>query len=122
MPTITQEEVEAGKSIALLCYILNLFGIPFWLYPLIARDNEFSLYHGKQCLMMWIASAVLFIVASILTVVAIGCLVYPVAIVMGIVWIVKGIINVNNGLAAPLPLIGNWAIDLFKGITKVPKA
>jgi uncharacterized membrane protein len=122
IPEIPAEEVAAGKTIALLSYILSLIGLPFWLYPIIVRDNEFSLYHAKQCFMMWIASAVLYTVASILTLVAIGCLIYPVALVMGIVWIIKGIINTNNGQAIPLPIIGKWAVDLFKGITKAPKA
>ncbi len=122
IPEIPTEEVEAGKSIALLSYILSLIGLPFWLYPIIVRDNEFSLYHAKQCFMMWIASAVLYVVASILTLVAIGCLIYPVALVLGLVWIIKGIINTNNGQAVPLPIIGKWAVDLFKGITKAPKA
>jgi uncharacterized membrane protein len=121
-PEIPAEEVEAGKTIALLSYILSFIGLPFWLYPIIVRDNEFSLYHAKQCFMMWIASAVLYVVASILTLVAIGCLIYPVALVLGIVWIIKGIIHTNNGQAVPLPIIGKWAVDLFKGITKAPKA
>ena len=72
--------------------------------------------------MMWIALAVLYTVAFILSFVCIGFLIYPVALVMEIVWIIKGIINTNNGQAIPLPIIGKWAVDLFKGITKAPKA
>ena len=122
IPDIPPEEIEAGKSIALLRYILCLLGFPFWLYPIIVRDNAFSLYHAKQCLMLWIASAVLWVAGSMLTVVCIGFLILPAALVLDIIWIVKGIINSNKGQAVPLPIIGKWAVDLFKGITKAPKA
>ena len=48
-------DVEDGKAFAMLSYGLSLIGIPFFLVPLIMRNNEFSLYHAKQCLMMWLA-------------------------------------------------------------------
>jgi hypothetical protein len=46
------KEVEEGKAFAVLSYVLGLVGIPFFLVPLIMRNNEFSLFHAKQCLIL----------------------------------------------------------------------
>ena len=54
-PAADSKEVEDGKIFAILSYVLNFVGLPFFLVPLIMRNNAFSLYHAKQCLMWWIA-------------------------------------------------------------------
>jgi len=49
------KEVEEGKVFAILGYIIPIL----CLIPLITRNNEFSLYHGKQVLLIWIAFMVI---------------------------------------------------------------
>ena len=56
-PAVDTKEMEEGKAFAILSYVLNFLGIPFWLVPLIMRNNSFSLYHAKQYLILWLAGA-----------------------------------------------------------------
>ena len=41
------KDVEEGRTFAILSYALSFISIPFFLVPLIMRNNEFSLYHAK---------------------------------------------------------------------------
>ncbi|NQT92531.1 MAG: hypothetical protein HQ559_07205, partial [Lentisphaerae bacterium] len=50
-PAADDKDVEEGKAFAVLSYALGIVGIPFFLVPLIMRNNEFSLFHAKQCLL-----------------------------------------------------------------------
>ena len=43
-----QEDVEQGKLLAILSYIIPLVS----LVPLIQKDNHFSLFHAKQVLLL----------------------------------------------------------------------
>jgi uncharacterized membrane protein len=120
------KEFEAGKTFALLSYLLSFVGIPFFAVPLITRDNDFALYHAKQAALGWIATAVdgtvAGIVSIILTFACIGYVVGPVlalAITVAWVWLnVQGAINASKGVCAPLPITGEYAEEWFKGLTK----
>ena len=116
--TMSAEEIEGGKAFAILSYAVGLIGLPFFLVPLIMRNNDFSLYHAKQCLVLWLASIVLSMVGGILTAVCIGVFILLAALVFFLVFEIMGIINAVNGRVQPLPLIGKWGEDWFKGITK----
>jgi uncharacterized membrane protein len=113
------KEIEEGKVFAILSYVLGFLGIPFFLVPLIMRDNTFSLYHSKQCLMLWLVAMAGGMISGILTLVCIGVIT---GIALGIfIFVVDiiGLINAKNGVMKPLPLIGKYADDWFKGIVKV---
>lgn len=117
-PAMDEQEIENGKTFAILSYVLGFLGIPFFLVPLIMRDNDFSLYHSKQCLMIWLVGIVGGTISGILMLVCIGVLT---AIAIGVFILVVeiiGLMNSTKGLAKPLPLIGKYAEEWFKGISK----
>lgn len=110
------KDVADGKAFAILSYVLSLLGLPFFLVPLIMRNNAFALYHSKQSLMvclMVIAGGLLNIIPCL------GQIAFVAILVFALVVIVMGLINASNGVAKPLPLIGKWGEEWFKGITKV---
>ncbi|MCK5528846.1 MAG: DUF4870 domain-containing protein [Kiritimatiellae bacterium] len=117
--TPAMDEIEDGKSFAILSYVLTFIGIPFFLVPLIMRNNSFSLYHAKQCLLLALAGIVLGTISGLLVAVCIGLILLPVVAIMLIVFTVMGLMNAINGKAEPVPLIGKFAEDWFKGIQKV---
>lgn len=116
-----EREVQAGKTFAILSYALSFIGLPFFLIPLITRDNAFTLYHAKQCLMIWLAGLALSIVSAPLAVICVGVILAIVGGVALLVFNIMGLINATKGEAKPVPLIGPWAVDWFKGIGKVAK-
>ncbi|MBN1268974.1 MAG: hypothetical protein JXB04_05260 [Kiritimatiellae bacterium] len=117
-PELTPE-VEEGKTFAILSYALNFIGLPFFLVPLIMRNNEFSLYHAKQNLILWLLGIVGSVVSSILAVVCIGIVLGLALLVFMLVLNIMGLMNAIKGEAKPLPLIGKWGEDWFKGLKKV---
>ena len=112
-------EVEEGKAFAILSYALNFVGLPFFIIPLIMRTNAFSLFHAKQCLLIWLAGLAVSIIGTLLTVICIG----PVILVTGGIFLlvlnILGLINSCKSEQKPVPLIGKWAEDWFKGIKKI---
>ena len=113
------KEVEEGRTFAILSYALSFISIPFFLVPLIMRNNEFSLYHAKQCLMIWLAGIAVGIVGSLLMVVCIGAILLPAGMIFLLVLAVMGLMNAVQGRQKPVPVIGKFAEDWFKGISKV---
>jgi len=113
------KEVEDGKAFAILSYALSFISIPFFLVPLIMRNNSFALFHAKQCLMIWLAGIAVGVVGGILTVVCIGVILLLVGGIFLLVLNVMGLLNAIQGQTKPLPLIGQYAEQWFKGISKV---
>ncbi|MBT3193623.1 MAG: hypothetical protein HN341_13825, partial [Verrucomicrobia bacterium] len=104
---------------AILSYVLGFLGLPFFLIPLIMRNNTYSLYHAKQCLMIWLVGMAGGMISSVL--VAVFCLGVITGMALGVFILVVeilGIINAVNGEMKPLPVIGKYADEWFKGITK----
>ena len=83
------------------------------------RNNTFSLYHSKQCLMIWLAGMAGGTIGGILSLVCIGFILIPALLIFLLVVNIMGLINASNGEMKPLPLIGKYADDWFKGIVKV---
>ncbi len=113
------DDVEAGKAFAILSYALSFIGIPFFLVPLIMRNNGFALFHAKQSLMIWLAGIALSVISGILTVICIGPFILLIGGIFLLVLNIIGLIKSINGQAEMLPLIGKWAEDWFKGIQKI---
>ena len=112
-------EIEEGKVFAILSYALSFIGLPFFLIPLIMRNNGFSLYHAKQVMLLWLAGVACGMVCSIPF---LGCIVaalIPVVAIFLTVLNVMGLVNACKAEQKPVPLIGKWAEEWFKGITKV---
>jgi uncharacterized membrane protein len=113
-------EFEEGRVFAILSYGLAILGLPFWILPLVLRNNEFSLFHAKQCMMLWIVGAVGAAVAGLLTLVLIGVVLLPVLLIGLLVLDVIGLVGAINGEMKPLPIIGKYAVEWFKGVRKSP--
>lgn len=117
-PSAAAQEIADGKAFAILSYAINFLSLPFWLVPLIMRNNEFSLYHAKQCLILWLAIVVSYTVAVVSIFLCIGVVLVPLVIVASLVYNILGLINAINGKMAPLPLIGSFGEQWFAGIRK----
>lgn len=116
--TVSEQEINDGKAFAILSYALSLIGLPFFIVPLIMRNNSFALFHAKQCLIIWLAGIVGGIVSSILAVICIGIIIGLVIGVFLLVVTIMGIINAAKGEMRLLPLIGKWGEEWFKGLQK----
>ena len=121
-PPAAGKEAEEGKAFAILSYALNFVGLPFFLVPLIMRNNAFSLYHAKQCLILWLLGVASGVASGILiATVVLACVVPIIWLAVGIFCLVLNIIGLMNATkleTKPLPLIGQWAEEWFKGIRK----
>lgn len=108
---VSAKEVEEGKVFAILSYI-----IPFFvLVPLIQRNNAFALYHARQCLLLWIIGVV---GSTALTFSCVLIFLTPFLSLAILVLAILGLINAAKGEMKPVPLIGKFAEDWFKGIQK----
>lgn len=114
---------QEGKLFAILSYALNLVGLPFCIVPLITRNNEFALYHAKQSLMIWIGGVVVSVASTVLMAICIGIVLVPILAPIAFVFLlvvnIMGLVNAAKLETKPLPLIGKWGEQWFKGITKV---
>lgn len=103
-------DVKDGKVLAILSYVFPILCI----VPLIQKNNAFSLYHAKQVLLLLIAWVALPVVGAIPVV---GC-VTPFGALALFVFTIMGLVNACQDKAKPLPLVGKFGEDWFKGITK----
>jgi uncharacterized membrane protein len=121
-PVPPPEEIAAGKALAVISYAINLIGLPFWILPILLRDNAFSLYHAKQAMMLWITAVVLAAINTALTVIpVIGCIVlitWPLIIVTMVVLDLIGLVSAAKGRIEPVPFVGDLADQWFAGIRK----
>jgi uncharacterized membrane protein len=124
-PACTSQEVASGKVMAILSYVLNLIiKFPFFVVPLIMRNDRFSLYHAKQCLIVWlmclVGSAVVFLLGFVSC--GVGWLLFIPLLVVGLVFDLIGLINAVNGRCQPVPLVGVLGERWFAGIQPIPGA
>ena len=117
-PSVDTKEIADGKTFAILSYALSFIGLPFFLVPLIMRNNAFSLYHAKQCLLLWIAGIALSMVSGVLMAVCIGFVLMSIAAIFLLVLSIMGLVNAVKEEMKPVPLVGKWAENWFKGIKK----
>ena len=112
-------EIEEGRVIAVLSYALLLAMVPYFFLPLIWRNNDFTLYHAKQCHAIWIAILILLVIAAPLMAVCVGVIIAAVALLGALVFCVMGIMNAVKGETKPLPVVGKWGEEWLKGIRKI---
>jgi uncharacterized membrane protein len=112
-------EVEEGRSIAILSYALLIGMLPYFFLPLVWRNNEFALYHAKQCHAIWISLLVLLVIAAPLMLICVGFIIAPVAIIGALILCIMGIMNALKGEIKPLPIVGKWGEEWLKGVRKI---
>lgn len=117
--SFSEKDMAEGRMLALVSYIFAPLGV----IPLLQRRNPYAIYHGKQALTLLIAAVGLAIVETVLFMILGAIKLHLVASVLGIVialallgMIVIGALNAWNGRAAPLPLIGQFADAIFRGV------
>ena len=69
--------------------------------------------------MIWLAGIILGAVSAVLTVICIGPIIGLVGGLLLLVLNIMGLIQTINGKAEPLPLLGPYAVNWFKGLTTV---
>jgi len=113
--------IEDGKAFAILSYALSFIGLPFFIVPLITRDNAYSLYHAKQALTIGLTGAVISAVSFVLSFICIGVITALVGGIFLLVLNIMGLMQTTKGEAKPLPVIGKYAVNWFKGVTVIEK-
>jgi uncharacterized membrane protein len=111
----TPEEIEDGKVMAILAWII-------FLVPLFAaRDKRFAMFHTEQAIVLLIVFIPLYIIITVLTMIigqVSGTLACIVSILSFGVWIlylvmwVMGLISAIQGKAKELPFIGQYGAKL----------
>jgi uncharacterized membrane protein len=113
--SITQAEIEDGKVMGILAYILFL--IPLFA----ARDKKFAMFHTEQAIILWIAFIVIYIVMMVLTIVVnmisstLGCVISILGILPWLAYLVlwvMGLLNAIGGKLKELPVIGAYGAKL----------
>ena len=113
----SQTNADNGKTTAIVSYI-TIIG---WLIAYLAmhKQNKTSLgsYHLRQTLLLFICAIVYQILVMIITIAvpAVGMILSIVSLGFLVLWIM-GLISAVNGEEKPMPLIGEKAQELFKGI------
>jgi uncharacterized membrane protein len=116
-PAPDTQDIENGKTFAILCYVLSFIGLPFFIVPLIQQNNGFALFHAKQVMLLWLAGIALGI-AGVLTLICIGPIVAILGVIGLLVLSIVGLVSALKGETKPVPLIGKFAEEWFKGIQK----
>ncbi|RAL21761.1 hypothetical protein DL240_12990 [Lujinxingia litoralis] len=101
---------EKGAGLAVLSYCSVLFGVPFFIVPLVLRDNPFTLHHAKA------AGAVYLVCYSLLLLATVhSALFLPLALVAYIpAWI--GMYRAAAGREAGQAALGRPGERIFKWI------
>ncbi len=110
----TAEDVQAGKTMAILAYLGPLVLIPLFG----AKEQKFARYHTNQGLVLLLASIAWSIVYNIVSwiLLAISWRLYTVVSIIGFLSLVFfvlciiGIVNAVNGRAKELPVIGKFKL------------
>ena len=109
--SITEAEIQDGKGMAILAYIL--FIIPL----LAARDKKFAMFHTEQALVLLITWVVIYIAFTILSIIisnissTLGCGLSILSIIIWLAFLVFwliGLINAIGGKLKELPIIGQY--------------
>ncbi len=113
--SITEAEIQDGKTMAILAYI-------FFLIPLLAaRDKKFAMFHTEQAIVLWIAFIVIYIAAIVLNIVvaqisnSLACIISILTFLPWLAYVVlwiMGLINAVGGKVKELPVIGPYGAKL----------
>ena len=116
----SSDEIEEGRTLTILSYLLGLICLPLFLVPLIMRKNDFALFHAKQCLLIWLLTMAASVICSVTSALfCIGFMLMPLVMLFFWAFHIVGLVYAIKRERKPLPWIGEWAEDWFKGIFKV---
>lgn len=101
-----QKTIDEGKGLAWLSYLGILFLIPL----LVNKDNEYSKFHVKQGIVLFICEVGWQIASFIFSIIPVlGSIIVSAGFLVLFILMVIGIINAINGKTESLPVIGKYA-------------
>ncbi len=95
---ITPEEIESGKTMAIVAYLI--FFIPLLMDDM--KRNKFVMFHTEQAIVLFIVNILAAILGTITC--GIGLILY----IPWVIFLIMGIMNAAGGKVTPLPLIGQF--------------
>jgi uncharacterized membrane protein len=109
---ITPEEIESGKAMAFVAYII--FFIPLLIEE--QRKNKFVMYHTEQALTLVILWVIIWIAQAILSAIvfSISFHLYFLVVIINLLWIIPlvlwilGVINALTGKVKEVPIVGQF--------------
>ncbi|HUJ72854.1 MAG TPA: DUF4870 domain-containing protein [Verrucomicrobiae bacterium] len=117
---LSQQEIDSGKTMAILSYIpIAFIGLIVAIVCVATKNNAYSLYHAKQALTLYIGWIVAVLCCIPLFLICIGFPLVMAVNVCALVLCILGIINSSSGQCKPLPFIGQFADKWFGNIQKV---
>jgi uncharacterized membrane protein len=116
--TFTDDEIEKGKTLALLCYLGVFMGFPLAFIPIVQRENRFAFYHARHALVVWVSSLILTVVLLFLTFLTCG-MAAPLffLVVLNLIPTIDGLIKASGGKAEPPLIVGGITESLLSGVT-----
>jgi uncharacterized membrane protein len=118
-PQLSQQEIDSGKTMAILSYIPIVFiGLIVAIVSISQKNNAFSLYHAKQALTLYICAIAGALICMPLFLICIGVPLLIAVELGALVLCILGIINSSSGQCKPLPVIGQFADKWFGKIQK----
>ena len=112
-PDYPLEDVEKGKLLAVLSYVIA----PLWIVPLIQRDNAFSLFHAKQAMILNIIGLAVYVLIMAISIVTcgIGSIIGFAGVALMYPWIM-GVVASANGKYEQMPWFGSLADKYLSGM------
>ena len=119
-PSLSTQEIESGKTMAILSYIpIAMVGLIVSIISIAQKNNAYALYHAKQALTLYLVALVTSAVCGLLCFICIGIPLLMVVGVGSLVLCVMGLINASSGQCKPLPVINKFVDKWFGKIQKV---
>lgn len=112
-----QNNADNGKTTAIVGYITIIGWLIAYFGMHQSKKTSLGSYHLRQTLLLFICAIVFQIIAYAITIAmpAIGLIFSILSIGFLVLWIM-GLIAAINGEEKPMPLIGEKAQEMFKGI------
>lgn len=101
---------EKGAGLAVLSYCSVLFGVPFFLVPLVLRNNPFSLHHAKA------AGAIYLLCYAFVLLATLNCALFLPLALLAYIPALIGIYRASAGVEAGQAALGPLGERLFRFI------
>ncbi len=118
-PQLSQQEIDSGKTMAILSYIpIALIGLVVSIVCISSKNNAYALFHAKQALALYICEIIAILICLPLCLLCIGFPLIMVVVVGTLVLWIVGIVNACSGVCKPLPVTGKFAEKWFGKVQK----
>lgn len=122
----SHQEIQAGKTMAIVAHVGNIFCLPLFAIPLIQKDNRYALFHAKQAAAGWAVIVAWMVVMGMggnllafLTVI-LACITVPLTLIGPAAIGGYFAYMANEGKAERFPVLGELVEDLLSSV-QAPK-